>query len=94
MKWQSEVDGYGTLLNAMKRVATQNEIVAALKTLPLSTQKILVNVYHHYTSQPPNLQRALFEIDSVDNKKACGDDDCKYLKGLVDDGFMANPYWL
>ncbi|MCG7497343.1 hypothetical protein MHO82_10750 [Vibrio sp. Of7-15] len=87
-----DIDNYPLLAQAMWNTLDKDNLMLqlkALKTLPLSTQKILVNAYELSYSDIEGAHgpRAIFIIKGIDTDEQCNDEYCSYLQTLVDDRF-------
>lgn len=87
-----DIDNYPLLAQAMWRTLDENNLklqLIALKNLPLSTQKILVNAYElsPLDQEGAHGPRAIFIIKGIDTEEECNDEYCLYLQNLIDDKF-------
>ncbi|MUK94794.1 hypothetical protein GNP80_20520 [Aliivibrio fischeri] len=87
-----QIDNYPLLAQAMWNTLDKENLMlqlTALKTLPLSTQKILVNAYKLSPTDAlgSHGDRFLFTIKGIDTEEECKDEYCSYLQTLVDDKF-------
>ncbi len=87
-----QIDNYPLLAQTMWNTLDKENLLLqleALKSLPRSTQKILVNAYDFNPGDVTgeSNERFLFTIKGIDTQEQCDDEYCAYLTTLIDERF-------